>query len=248
MNYKEYMRKAPVNDNQTNIDLINQGNYEAVVNGNLRYAAKMVNQYGKPSNYDDLFQEAIIGLWNAAKNFDTSTNNSFVVYSSWWIKKAIYEYFDSLKTIRLPKHISAAKKKFNKLSQDEYFNIYNYQDEFGKSEFDYFKDPISTFSLDVPDTTHYSVRPQEIEDKGVNLEDYETQAITKKAINDIVEKLKPQYQFIAIHFYGLNDAQELSVSQIAKELGISRQAVDLQLKAINKKIKKNLLQIPGFLK
>jgi RNA polymerase sigma factor (sigma-70 family) len=246
MDYKEYMRKAPINTNEQNIQYINEGNYEAVVNGNLRYAAMMVNQYGKVSNYDDLMQEAIIGLWNAAQNFDTSTNHSFVVYSSWWIKKAIFEYFDSIKIIRLPKHITTAIKKFNNLSQGEYFNLYNYQDDFGKSEFDYLKDPISTYSIDVPDTTHFNDRVQEIEDKGPIFEDYESEAITKKIINKIVDKLKPRYKFIVTHYYGLNDVEQLNTNQIAKELGISRQAVHDQLLRIQEKIKNNLSKYPGF--
>ena len=246
MDYKEYMRKAPTNTNELNIQLINEGNYEAVVNGNLRYAAMMANKYGKVSNYDDLMQEAIIGLWNAAQNFDTSTNHSFVVYSSWYIKKQIFEYFDQNKTIRIPKHITAAKKKFNELSENEYFNIYNHQDEFAKVEFDYLKDPISTFSIDVVDTTHYNDRIQEIEDKVVNLEDYESEDITKKIINKIVNKLKPRYKFIVTHYYGLNDVEQLNTNQISKELGISRQAVHDQLLRIQEKIKKNLSNYPGF--
>jgi RNA polymerase sigma factor (sigma-70 family) len=246
MDYKEYMRKAPINTNEQNIEYINQGNYDAVVNGNLRYAAMMANKYGKVNNYDDLMQEAIIGLWNAAQNFDTSTNHSFVVYSSWYIKKQIFEYFDSNKTIRIPNHIKRQISTFNKLSENEYFNIYDHQEDFDKSVFDYFKDPISTYSIDVPDITHYSVRPQEIEDKGVNFEDYESEDITKKIINKIVDELKPRYKFIVTHYYGLNDAEELNTNQIAKELGISRQAVHDQLKRIQDKIKNNLSNYPGF--
>ncbi len=246
MDYKEYMRKASINTNEQNIQYINEGNLEAVVNGNLRYAAMMVNRFGNPTNYDDLFQEAIIGLWYAAQNFDTSTNHSFVVYSSWWIKKQIFEYFDNCKTIRIPKHIKREISKFNKLAEDEYFNIYDYQEEFDKSVFNYLKDPISTFSIDVPDTTHYNDRVQEIEDKGPIFEDYETEAINKKMIADAMTNLNEKQKEVISKYYGLDDTEPMTMQQIGDELGVTRQAIEQQIKKIMEKLKKNIKKYPGF--
>ena len=65
-----------------------------IVEGNSRLAARYAGSYLRlhpQSNFDDLFQNAIIGVLLAIDKFDLSRRETFSTYATWWIRRSIHQ-------------------------------------------------------------------------------------------------------------------------------------------------------------
>lgn len=108
--------------NTINIELIKQiqtGNKEAweeLIKNNIGIINKRVNYFSERTKYltpEDLFQEAAIGLYQAAIRYDLSRDNTFLTYALYYIDQAIMHKirnFDNL--IRIPVNIQSAYMKY----------------------------------------------------------------------------------------------------------------------------------------
>jgi RNA polymerase sigma factor (sigma-70 family) len=63
---------------------------QAVVESNLGLISKCVRP-GTP-DYDDAYQNGVIGLARAAQKFDPSKGFAFSTYAMWWIKRSVQEW------------------------------------------------------------------------------------------------------------------------------------------------------------
>jgi len=98
---------------------IEKGDHTArqhMVEANIRLAVSQARRYqhsGVP--FEDLVQEAIIGVDRAATKFDWRTGNKFSTYAMWWIRhmiqRAVYAH---RATIRIPGHIADRKRKLER--------------------------------------------------------------------------------------------------------------------------------------
>lgn len=66
--------------------------------------------------YEDLLQEGMLGLWEAAQRFDPSRNTKLTTYAAYWIKKRIItairkEKKDSMGSTELNESITASTDK-----------------------------------------------------------------------------------------------------------------------------------------
>lgn len=69
----------------------------SLVEENLGLVRKMAYEYACKSNleYDDLFQEGVLGLIRASEKFDPEMGNAFSTYATWWIKQKMQRYVES---------------------------------------------------------------------------------------------------------------------------------------------------------
>lgn len=84
----------------------------SLVEENLGLVRKLAYEYSSKSNleYDDLFQEGVLGLIRASEKFDPEMGNAFSTYATWWIKQKMQRYVEaSLNVSR------AAKKNRGKI-------------------------------------------------------------------------------------------------------------------------------------
>ena len=79
---------------------------EKLIEHNLRLAASMAKRYrDKGLAYEDLIEEANIGLMKAIEKFDYTKGYKFSTYASWWIKQSITRALaDQSRNIRIPVH------------------------------------------------------------------------------------------------------------------------------------------------
>lgn len=89
---------------------------EKIVVSSLRFVASIVRDL---RNYkldpDDLFQEGVVGLMKATKNFDVSKGIRFVTYAKAWIKSEILIFIE--------KNISIVRTMTTKTHKKLFYNI-----------------------------------------------------------------------------------------------------------------------------
>lgn len=100
---------------------------EKMINSNLRLALSIANKYVKFGNvsYEDLIQEANIGLIKAVEKFDWRRGFKFSTYACWWIKQGVTRFLTSNNSILyIPSHtVSNSRKVWNVIKE--------YEEEFG---------------------------------------------------------------------------------------------------------------------
>lgn len=96
---------------------------ERMINSNLRLAISIANKYSKYGNvsYEDLIQEANIGLIKAIEKYDWRRGFKFSTYACWWIKQAVTRFLTSNNSIlHIPSHIvSNSRKVWNVMKEFE---------------------------------------------------------------------------------------------------------------------------------
>jgi RNA polymerase primary sigma factor len=66
-------------------------------------------------DFDDLFQEGILGLIHAIRKFDPDKGYRLTTYATWWIRQYIQRAIDSKeRTIRLPSHMVSGLRELRK--------------------------------------------------------------------------------------------------------------------------------------
>jgi len=101
---------------------------EKMITANLRLAISIANKYAKYGNvsYEDLIQEANIGLIKAVEKFDWRRGFKFSTYACWWIKQAVTRYLTANNSIlKIPSHTVANSRKVWNVMKE-------YEEEFGQ--------------------------------------------------------------------------------------------------------------------
>lgn len=87
---------------------------DRLVTGNLRWAFTMSRKFLPAANsltFDDLVQEAALGLIRAAEKFDPARGYKFSTYSFWWLRQGINKGLHADRMIRLPSNAVDAQRK-----------------------------------------------------------------------------------------------------------------------------------------
>ena len=71
----------------------NQGSLDTLVSAYLRLVASMAGKYARYGlSKDDLVQEGVFGLLQAARKFDPERGFRFGTYATWWVRAAIQRH------------------------------------------------------------------------------------------------------------------------------------------------------------
>ena len=88
---------------------------DTFVSHNLRLAMDTAAKYARSQSrmeYEDLIQEATIGLMRAADKFDPERGFKFSTYATWWCRQACQRAIANQgRAIRLPMHVEADVRK-----------------------------------------------------------------------------------------------------------------------------------------
>jgi RNA polymerase primary sigma factor len=225
-------------------DAIAKGNEQALnklIKGNLRFVVSVAKQYQNQGlSLADLINEGNIGLIKAATKFDPSKGFKFISYAVWWIRQSILlALSDQSRLVRVPLNKinlgSKIKKAIAKLEQqiqreptsDEIASLIDVE----KADVDIvLRSTNRHISMDAPtnngDETSSTIgEVLNIDNgEGADLKMVYSQSLIKE-IQRHLSTLPLRHKEILCSIYGIGNAQELSMEEIAEKYGLSRERV-----------------------
>ena len=220
------------------------------VEHNLRLAMDTAARYSRSQSrieYEDLIQEATIGLMRAVDKFDPERGFKFSTYATWWCRQACQRAIANLgRAIRIPMHIEADVRKLSAVLEDlessnSDFSRYEIADYLGwddeklddiwshmeNTRLESLDNNLSEDSLISHSDTLVDKNQPEVEDLG----------IASSFASDILKALsvlpEREYKVLIMH-HGLSDYETpLTLQEIGDKMGLTRERVrQLEAKAI----------------
>lgn len=98
--------------------------HDKLIIHNLPYVIKIAYKYSwradSVSDFNDLFQEGVIGLIRSLKTFDIKRDMALTTYADMWIKQVIGRYIDNNRgPVRVPIYLQTLKRKYAKLKKED---------------------------------------------------------------------------------------------------------------------------------
>ena len=208
-----------------------------LIQSNLRLVVSIAKKYvGQGILFMDLIQEGSLGLIKAVERFDYKKGFRFSTYATWWIKQSIIRAIaNNSRTIIIPVHmgdkIRNLKKALLKLNVDlgrepkdeelaQYLNTTVAKIKMIKSAI--IKEPIS---FDTPVAQDLSLEDYIADDennlpfKNVEKNDF------KKDIQKALNVLNKRERFIILNRFGLGSRKIMTLEQLGKILGFSKERI-----------------------
>lgn len=222
---------------------IAKGDKEAkdkMIQSNLRLVVAIARRYqGHSIELNDLIQEGSIGLIRAVEKFDHTRNLRFSTYATWWVRQAVVRSLDDKsRSVRLPVHVAEKIHKLRsretklaaKLGRDPLPEELARELEWEVEEVQEIRrlQNQRTVSLDKPvgsdeeDATLGDMIPDEHTPSPLEEADASIRAETLSAL---LEQLPEREQEVLRMRYGLQGQSSMTLAEIGKELGITRERV-----------------------
>ena len=223
---------------------------DTFVEHNLRLAMDTAARYARSQSrmeYEDLIQEATIGLMRAVDKFDPERGFKFSTYATWWCRQACQRAIANYgRAIRLPMHVEADVRKLAAVVDELELTEPEYSREFLADylEWDMEKlDEIWSYmentrldSLDNPISDDSAVSHADIlvDPDQASVED---SGLERSFADDILKALSVlpdrEYKVLLMH-HGLGDHKvPMTLQEIGDSMGLTRERVrQLEAKAI----------------
>jgi len=234
---------------------------ERLINANLKFVVKIaLNYQNRGLTLSELISDGNLGLIKAIEKFDPDKDIKLITYAIWWIRQRIlFAIAEKSSLIRIPLGLNNRVKKL-KNAKDKIFVEQGYAPDADQlsMETDISEQSINriantmfeTLSLDEidynfgrcgnrPYSSHYE--NISIIDVFENSDSADPKTLVanekiQETIQQSIKALDDREAYILKSYFGLEGFQEKNYSEIAKEIGISRERVRQIQKIALKKI------------
>ena len=222
---------------------------------NLRLAMQTAHRYHKAQpavDYEDLIQEATLGIFRAVEKFDPERGFKFSTYATWWCRQACQRAVaNQARSIRLPMHIETDVRKLQKAS-DEYEAEHGFEPTAAElselSGFDedhceklrgyLYVSQVASYDAPANDDSEsdsgsmgflaWDRGAEPVEDKGIKSSHGEE-------IRDAMAFLSGRERSVLFMRFGVGDDDSMSLQAVGDHLGLTRERVrQIEAKAISK--------------
>ena len=251
---KDINNLEPYNKDEEN-DLIlkaQNGDIEArnrIIEGNLKLVISIAKRYlNRGLSFEDLIQEGSFGFVKAINKYDFSKECKFSTYASWWIRQYITRYIDNKsKVVRLPVYLHDRIKNYKRAYYTllQTLNREPTEEEIAKEmkisinmvkELALYSAPTSSLNEQIVDGEPIELQDL-IPDESVSvdqtamdnyfLEEVDNLLLTSKLTERELDVLKLRY--------GFNDNQPITLEEVGKKYGITRERVrQIENRALDK--------------
>ncbi len=227
---------------------------QALVKANLRFVVKIATEYARFSaKMIDLIQEGNLGLMHAVKDFNPYKGNKLITYAVWWIRGYIQEYLmrqHSMVRIgttqnqrKLFYQLQKQKDLFNQFENSEQIQLMSSKLGISKEEVEQMSQRVHgrDVSLDRPigDNNKETLSDFQTNKNDEPIDDQLARNEMLQILGEKIEQLKPslnERETILLEERILND-EPLTLQEIGKKYGITREAVRQAEARLLKKIK-----------
>ncbi len=208
---------------------------QRIVVANLRWIATIAREYTHCSDLDliDLVQEGVVGLMRATEKFDPDKGCRFLTYATYWIRHAVIRGIQNRgSTIRLPHHAHEVLVAIRR-SHANLCGVLKREPRNAEIASDLGEEATKVESLieasQRPDSLDRCVGPDHDIPMGELLENTNSQtpeqclqqSDTATAIEIALDVLPERERMIIRLRFGLNDDQEHTLADIARQFGVS---------------------------
>lgn len=232
-NYYESILKEPLLTKEEELDLFltyqDQGlpmkertaARDKVIRANLRFVFKEAKNYSKndPNLFEELIAAGNEGLLVAFEKYTPGLGHKFLTYAGWWVKQRILICMAKQRIVALPiwrQQLSARIQKFIESKEDVTFEELKkeFDDVPEKDLRELFQTRFLTFYIeDFEDDSSFEINP---------IEDTVHANLDRDKLHAAVAKLPDNQRQVIELLFGLVDGEERKATDVAKELGISR--------------------------